>query len=143
MDGKLSMCPMCFQRLRFLIFCTLVCKLLIPSEHEAIKIGHDAIRKQCQVQIDLAKELGVVKREYNHERSDEDLQKAIHAFCYDKAYAVAKSSAPKHERSAAFKQVLADFIASLPEGTVVDKFLAKKYYHDVTTNIYLLYVEND
>lgn len=98
---------------------------------EAIKIGHDAIRKQCQVQIDLAKELGVVKREYNHERSDEDLQKAIHAFCYDKAYAVAKSSAPKHERSAAFKQVLADFIASLPEGTVVDKFLAKKYYHEV------------
>lgn len=98
---------------------------------EAIKIGHDAIRKQCQAQIELANELGIVKREFNHERSDEELQKAIHAFCYDKAYAVAKSSTPKHERSAAFKQVLADFIASLPEGTVVDKFLAKKYYHEV------------
>jgi len=98
---------------------------------EAIKIGHDAIRKQCQAQIELANELGIVKREYNHERSDEELQKAIHAFCYDKAYAVAKSSTPKHVRSEAFKQVLADFIASLPEGTVVDKFLAKKYYHEV------------
>lgn len=98
---------------------------------EAIKIGHDAIRVQCQAQLELAKELGIVKREYNHERSDEELQKAIHAFCYDKAYAVAKSGASKSERSEAFKQVLADFIASLPEGTVVDKFLAKKYYHEV------------
>ncbi len=98
---------------------------------EAIKMGHDAIRIQCQAQIDLAKELGVVKREYNHERSDEALQKAIHAFCYDKAYAVAKSGASKNERSEAFKKVLVDFIASLPEGTVVDKFLAKKYYHEV------------
>ncbi len=98
---------------------------------EAIKIGHDAIKVQCQVQLDLAKELGVTKREFNHERSDEELQKAIHAFCYPRAYAVAKSGAPKAERSAAFKQVLADFIATLPEGTVVDKFLAKKYYHEV------------
>jgi polyribonucleotide nucleotidyltransferase len=98
---------------------------------EAIKIGHEAIRKQCQVQIDLANELGITKRSYNHERSDEALQKAIYDFCYDRAYAVAKSGVSKNERAAAFKQVLADFIASLPEGTEVDKFLAKKYYHEV------------
>lgn len=98
---------------------------------EAIRMAHNAIKVQCEAQIDLAKALGITKRSYNHERSDESLKQAIYDFCYPRAYAVAKASAPKAERAAAFKQVLADFIAAQPEDTTIDKFLAKKYYHEV------------
>ncbi len=98
---------------------------------EAIRIGHEAIKKQCQAQLDMRAELGITAREYNHERADEALEAAIRAFCYDKVYAVAKSGAPKHERSEGFKQVLSDYLASLGEGAEYDKFLVKKYFHDV------------
>lgn len=98
---------------------------------EAIRIGHEAIKKQCQAQLDLRAAVGVTPRTYNHERSNPELQAAVEAFCYDKVYAVAKSGAPKHERSAGFKSVLDEFIASLGEGAELDKFLVKKYFHDV------------
>ena len=42
---------------------------------EAMKVAHDAIRVQCQAQIELMEELGkTVKREYCHEVNDEDLR---------------------------------------------------------------------
>ena len=58
---------------------------------EGLRVAHDAIRIQCQAQIELAAELGVIKREYCHEENDEDLKKEIWAKCYDKAYVVATS----------------------------------------------------
>lgn len=98
---------------------------------QAILVAHNAIKAQCQAQLDLRSKVGVTTRTYCHERSDEALQKAVESFCYDKVYAVAKSGAPKHERSAGFRKVLEDFVASMGEGAEVDKFLVKKYFHDV------------
>jgi len=40
---------------------------------EAIKFAHEAIKKQCLVQVELAKELGIVKRTYCHDTINEDL----------------------------------------------------------------------
>ena len=56
------------------------------SEHdliEAIRIGHDAIKVQCQAQIDLAKKVGAKatqKRVLAEAPSDEDLKKVIDQF---------------------------------------------------------------
>lgn len=58
---------------------------------EALKAAHEAIKAQCLVQMELAKEVGAVKREYCHEVNDEDLRKDVHDKCYEKAYAVAKA----------------------------------------------------
>ena len=44
---------------------------------EALKAAHDAIKQQCVAQEELARELGVVKREYCHEVNDEDLRKDV------------------------------------------------------------------
>jgi len=99
---------------------------------EAIKIAHDAIKPQCLAQIELAKEVGVVKRQYCHETNDEDLKAKVHAFCYDKVYAIAKSVLPKHERSDAFDAVKKSFIETLPEEERDAKgFLVNRYYHAV------------
>lgn len=99
---------------------------------EAIKIAHDAIKPQCLAQIELAKEVGVVKRQYCHETNDEDLKAKVHEFCYDKVYAIAKSVLPKHERSDAFDAVKKSFIETLPEEERDAKgFLVNRYYHAV------------
>jgi len=99
---------------------------------EAIKIAHEAIKKQCLAQIELAKELGVVKRAYCHETNDEALKAEVHKFCYDKVYKVAKSVLPKHERSDAFEAVKEEFKATLSEEDREAKsFLVDRYYHAV------------
>ncbi|OYU94523.1 MAG: polyribonucleotide nucleotidyltransferase [Bacteroidetes bacterium B1(2017)] len=100
---------------------------------EAMKVAHNAIKVQIKAQWELVEMLGGKKptREYNHERSNPELEAEILAYAYDKVYAVAKSKAGKGERSAAFKAIREEYKASLPEGTVVDKFLLNKYFHDV------------
>jgi len=99
---------------------------------EAIKIAHEAIKKQCLAQIELAKELGVVKRTYCHETNDENLKAEIHKVCYDKVYAVAKSVLPKHERSSAFDAIKSEYIETIPEEDRKAKSsMVNRYYHAV------------
>ncbi len=101
---------------------------------EALKVAHEAIKIQCQAQLDLAEAVGAtVKREYNHEENDEELKADINEKCFDKVYEVAKSGNPdKHARFANFKAIKDEYIASLDEETAAEKaFLISKYYHDV------------
>jgi polyribonucleotide nucleotidyltransferase len=100
---------------------------------EAIKVAHAAIKVHCQKQMDLAKMAGKeTKREYNHEPKNEDLLARCKEICYDRCYEIAKQASAKEERSAAFAEVKADFIASLTEEEVAENdFLIKKYFHDV------------
>ena len=54
---------------------------------DAIKFAHEEIKKHCQAQIELSKELGKdVKRTYCHEVNDEELRQLIIKETYDKAY---------------------------------------------------------
>jgi len=84
---------------------------------EAIRFAHDAIKVQVAAQLELAAEFkgAIAIREYSHETHDEALREKIRSFAYDKVYAVAKSGQAKHERSAGFKAVREEFLASLPE----------------------------
>ncbi|MDR2890042.1 MAG: polyribonucleotide nucleotidyltransferase [Alistipes sp.] len=99
---------------------------------EAIKFAHDEIKKHCEIQMELSRELGKdTKREYCHETNDEDLRKRVIAETYDKAYKVAIGASAKHERSDAFEAIEAEFLASLPEEEQAEKrSLVKKYFHD-------------
>ena len=99
---------------------------------EGIKEAHKAIQVQCKLQNDLAAlvEKSQTKREYNHEKSDEDLMKKIHDFSYDRCFAIAKEgNADKYKRGADFKAVKDDFIATLDEDFVkANGFLLKQYF---------------
>jgi hypothetical protein len=98
----------------------------------AIQAAHEAIKAQCKVQLSLAEELGVTKRSYCHEVDDEEIRKAVRAYCYDKAYALAKSKLPKQEREAAFGRLHADFVSTLPEERRDElKVMVARYYHAV------------
>ena len=101
---------------------------------EGIKIAHEEIKKQCQLQLDLAAEVekSKTKREYNHERSNEDLQTRLKAACYDKCYAIASEAiADKAIRGEKFGAVKDDFVATLSEEEQGDKFLIGQYFKAV------------
>ena len=106
----------------------------------ALKAAHEAIKPMCQLQKELAKELGTdVKREYCHEVNDEELREQVKAACYQPAYDVTKQALEKHARAEAFEKIREDFkleyAAAHPE--LSDDELAEKnalvdrYYHDV------------
>ena len=106
----------------------------------ALKAAHEAIKPMCELQDELAKELGTdKKREYNDEVNDEDLRKQIHAELYDSTYEVNRKALPKQERNEAFDKIIADFIekydaahTELSEEELEEKHAeAARYYGDV------------
>ena len=112
---------------------------------EALKVAHEAIKLQIKAQWELCEMLGGKKpvRTYNHERSNPELAAAIREFSYDKIFAIAKSKAGKNERSAGFKAVREEFKALQEEGTILDKFLTNKYFHDVEYDAVRAMIMND
>jgi len=100
---------------------------------EALRIAHDAIKLQCQALNELTVACGKTeKRVYSHETHDEELRAELWKNYYDKYLTVAKQANPKKdERKAAFKAIVDEFIASLPEDHTVNISLAKVYLHDI------------
>ena len=101
---------------------------------EAIKVAHEAIKIQCQAQLELSEACGkLVKREYCHEVNDDELRKDVHEKCYAKAYAVATSGTDKHQRAEAFEAVVEEYKAQFSEEELTDEKVEMigRYYHDV------------
>ncbi|MEM9298977.1 MAG: polyribonucleotide nucleotidyltransferase [Bacteroidota bacterium] len=100
---------------------------------EAIKVAHEAIKEQCQLQLELQDEAGKVeKREYSHENNDEELEARMHSELYDKVYAVAEQQiADKSVRSESFKAIKEKFLESFGEEEEVDKFLINQYFKGI------------
>ncbi|WP_277086637.1 polyribonucleotide nucleotidyltransferase [Porphyromonas catoniae] len=100
---------------------------------DAIKVAHEAIKVQCQAQLELSAAVGKLeKRTYCHEENDEDLRKDVHESCYAKAYAVATSGTDKHARAEAFEAIVEEFKAKFTEEELETKApLIDRYYHDV------------
>ncbi len=75
---------------------------------EAIKVGHEAIKKQCQFQLDLAAEVPTAnpKREYHHMDQDEEVAKQVHEYAFEKCKEIARQGNPsKAERTEAFENI--------------------------------------
>ncbi len=102
---------------------------------EAIKVGHEAIRKQVAAQVELSKAVGSTeKREYSHETSDEALKEKIFSELYDAVYAVgAKGSANKNERKEGYAAILEAFVKPIEENEddETDLGLVNKYFGEL------------
>ncbi|MFN4083652.1 MAG: polyribonucleotide nucleotidyltransferase [Bacteroidia bacterium] len=114
---------------------------------EALKFAHEAIKLQIKAQWELCELLGGRKpaREYNHERSNEELEKQIRDYAYQRIYDIAKSKLPKQERSATFKKVREDFVNEFfnTEDAEPDTFLINKYFHNVEYDAVRNMIMND
>jgi len=85
---------------------------------EIIKVAHEAIKEQCQFQLDLAAEIPASspKREYSHEDHNDEIRDKVMAFAYDKCKAVASQGlASKEKRAELFGAIKEEYIASLSE----------------------------
>jgi len=102
---------------------------------EALKVAHDAVKVQCQAQLDLASKVEKAnpKREYCHETNDVELKEAVKKATYDECYQLALQGNPdKHARTDAFKAIRDSFLETLDEEDRKDKEkLVKRYFHDV------------
>jgi polyribonucleotide nucleotidyltransferase len=100
---------------------------------EAIKVAHAEIKTHCKMQMELTEAVGKTeKRAYLHETNDEELRAAVHQFCYDRCYAIAKSGTAKHERTDAFDALKEEFMQTIPEEEREEKeVMVNRYYHAV------------
>jgi polyribonucleotide nucleotidyltransferase len=101
---------------------------------EAFRVAHDAIKLQCQAQIELTELVGKTqKREYCHENNDFDLKDKMRAAVYQQLYDIAKQgNANKHLRAELFEAVKTTFVDSLTEEEKEGKnFQINRYFHDI------------
>ena len=107
----------------------------------ALKAAHDAIKPMCEIQEELAKELGTdVKREYCDEVNDEELREQVKNETYDACYAEAQSGDnDKKHREEVYDKIKSDFIerydaahTDLSEDDLEEKHAQiERYYADV------------
>ncbi|RMG86009.1 MAG: polyribonucleotide nucleotidyltransferase, partial [Bacteroidetes bacterium] len=85
---------------------------------EAMKVGHEAIKVQCQAQLDLAQKVGekaLNKREYIPPAEDEELKKEIEALAKDGIYEISKAFLDKHTRKNRFSELKEKVVEQLAE----------------------------
>jgi polyribonucleotide nucleotidyltransferase len=98
---------------------------------EAMKFAHAHIKKHIADIHNFVEKVGGKKptRIYSHEESDEEIQKRVHEFAYQRVYDIAKVPSAKDERTANFDAILEEFKATLTEEEQLTKAgLAKKYF---------------
>lgn len=112
---------------------------------KALEMAHEAIRIQIKAQQELRDLVGVTgKREYKVPEQNEALRETVKSYASDKIYEIAKSGLSKHERSAGFKAIKDELIASLgDEATDEHKKLAKKYFSDLEWDVVRNMILND
>ncbi len=91
---------------------------------EAIKVGHKAIKLQCQAQLDLAGEVekSREKREYEGAQEDQALYEQVKKAVFDKFYEVTKMGiANKDERRKAFESVKEAYLEEFSEEELEEK----------------------
>lgn len=101
---------------------------------EALKFGHNAVKKQCEEINKLVELAGGKKpvREYNHETNDAELRTKVIADNTEAITAVAMSGKSKKERSEAFKAIITEYVKQFEgqEDEALKTSLAKKYFHE-------------
>jgi polyribonucleotide nucleotidyltransferase len=85
---------------------------------EAIKVGHEAIKVQCQAQLDLAKIVGdkaLIKREVELPEENEELKAKLKGIIGTRIEEVSKGGYDKKTRKDKFSEIIDDVNAKLEE----------------------------
>lgn len=110
---------------------------------EAIRIGHDAIKVQCQAQLNLAQKVGekaTVKREVEAPASKPEIDEMVKSFAKDGLYKVAKGQLEKHERKEQFgalrKEMKEKFAEEKGEEWMTENYsYAKEYFYKLQKEV--------
>lgn len=104
---------------------------------EAIRLAHEEIKKHCLLQIELAKELQVKKREYCHETNSDEIKQALHDFAYSKIWNVIEQGITnKHERNQQLDAIKEEFLNTFPEEQHDElKPMINRYYKNLEKDV--------
>jgi polyribonucleotide nucleotidyltransferase len=116
------------------------------QEHEmleALKIAHDAIRVQCQAQLDLAQKVGskaLQKREVASPPQDEELKSRVDAIARQAILDVARGALDKQVRKTRFDEIKEQMLATLTEEKGEEYMaaatdMAKAYYEKLKKEV--------
>lgn len=97
---------------------------------EAIKVAHEAIKKQCIALEEFAAMVpkAQVKRTYNHETNIETIGQKIHDYCYQRFYDLAMESTTKEERNEKIAAIKEACLATLADEEKTDKAMLARYF---------------
>ncbi len=104
---------------------------------DALRFGHDEIKKHCIAQMELAKEAGYTKkREYQGDEHDDVLYERMKTEVSERVRAVAESASGKDARAEQFTAIHKEFVDKITaeyetESKVVPHFLMKELYHKI------------
>ncbi len=99
---------------------------------DGLKVAHEAIKLQCQAQIELAEEIGTVNREHIENEEDESFMKEIKDALYDKLYGVFSNHINiKKERSEELSVIKDEYLSKYEEDEEADIDLIKSYIKKV------------
>lgn len=82
---------------------------------EAIKTGHDAIKKLCEFQEELRKEFGKEKREFEPEAANEELKEKVYELAEEKIKEIVSIGLGKEEYSEKLREAREDLKEKLSE----------------------------
>ncbi|MFK7908452.1 MAG: polyribonucleotide nucleotidyltransferase [Chitinophagales bacterium] len=106
---------------------------------EAIKVGHEAIKIQCQAQNDLRAICGKEKREIPLPPADEEIYAKVAELTSEKIYEVAKGALSKKNRGESFSAIKDELIETMfgeeEEPDADQVAFAKKYYKKVQKEV--------
>ena len=99
---------------------------------DAIRFGHEAIKKQIEAQVRLVEAVGKKEtRTYEPENHNEELEKKVHDFVYQSCYDIAKQGLSKQERGEKFSAIKESLSAEFSEeeqeehGKLISKYFSK------------------
>lgn len=102
---------------------------------QAIRVGHAAIVKLCDFQLELQKEFGKEKRELVIEGKDEELLGKIKEIIGTRFVTTSKAGSSKKEYSAAIKEIVAEVQEKLAEEYPEMESVISDYCHDYQRDV--------
>ncbi|MBJ04345.1 MAG: polyribonucleotide nucleotidyltransferase [Flavobacteriales bacterium] len=82
---------------------------------EAIKFGHEAIKKQCDAQEDLLNQIETIKKRSCEITNSNEITSSVNKFCYDKIYDIAGKKTTKKERTILLEELKEELLNSYDE----------------------------
>lgn len=102
---------------------------------QAIRVGHAAIVKLCDFQLELQKEFGKEKRELVIEGKDEELLGKIKEIIGNRFVTTSKAGSTKKEYSAAIKEIVSEVQEKLAEEYPEMESVISDYCHDYQRDV--------
>jgi len=102
---------------------------------EALQYGHEAIKRICELQLELAREVAIQKKELLHPEGIEEIISDLRGVSEIKLYELSKMILNKQQRSQAIKEIYEVAKNSLIEKYPEKEYLIEEAFHEIERKV--------